>query len=309
MDADATARLLCVGDIDMDLIVRVPAPPSRDGKVDGRRIAQTPGGMAANVAVAARRLGTRTRLLGAVGDDALGREALAALTSEGLDLSHVATRHGEATFFCVILVDDEGEKSLVKVMSPAFLPRADEIMAAAFAGVAHVHLTVARADPGLAVAAMARAAGATLSLDLEAADLPADLPQGGGALADLLASVDLLFVSDRSRAAVEPVLGPLTSEGRAVITTRGRQGAMLERSGTRTQIPGHRVPVTDTSGAGDAFAGAFLSAMLDGADDATALCRANAAAALSTRAYGAQAGAPTAAEMAAFLDVDGVRDA
>ena len=74
--------LLCIGDIDMDIIIRVPSPPGRDQKVDGARVAQTAGGMAANVAVGASRLGTKTRLLGTVGDDAMGREALAALRRE-----------------------------------------------------------------------------------------------------------------------------------------------------------------------------------------------------------------------------------
>ena len=66
--------------------------------------------MAANVAVGASRLGTATRLLGAVGDDAMGREALEALGREALDVDHVVMRHGAATFFCVIMVDDDGEQ-------------------------------------------------------------------------------------------------------------------------------------------------------------------------------------------------------
>ena len=105
-DLPASPVLLCVGDIDMDIIIRVPRPPGRDQKVDGERMAQTAGGMAANVAVGASRLGTATRLLGAVGDDAMGREALEALGREALDVDHVVTRHGAATFFCVIMLID-----------------------------------------------------------------------------------------------------------------------------------------------------------------------------------------------------------
>jgi ribokinase len=292
------ARLLCVGDIDMDLILRVPAPPGRDAKVDGRRVAQTPGGMAANVAVAARRLGTPTRLLGAVGDDAMGREAMRALAGEGLDLMHVAVRPGEATFFCVIMVDDGGEKSLVKVMSPAYLPRADELTPAAFAGVDHVHLTFARPDLARLAVDRAREAGAAVSLDLEAADLGEET----GMLAALVGSVDLLFLSAATRRVVEARLGPLTPEAaRAVVTTRGSEGAFLERDGRRTRVAGHVRRLTDTSGAGDAFAGAFLHAALSGAGDGEALRFANAAAALSTRAYGAQGGSPVRAEVEAFL--------
>jgi sugar/nucleoside kinase (ribokinase family) len=180
--------LLCVGDIDIDIILRVPRPPGRDQKVDGRRVAQSAGGMAANVAVGARRLGTRTRMLGAVGDDTMGREALEALGQEGLDLEHVATRTGAATFFCIIMVDGDGEKSLVKALSPAYLPRPGDLTHEAFAGVTHVHLTFT--EPSLACAALerAKAVGATVSLDLEAADIPSD----GGSVAELTSAVDIL---------------------------------------------------------------------------------------------------------------------
>ncbi|WP_299820340.1 carbohydrate kinase family protein [uncultured Jannaschia sp.] len=289
--------LLCIGDIDIDIILRVPAPPGRDQKVNATRVAQSAGGMAANVAVGASRLGTPTRMLGAVGDDAMGREALTSLRREGLDLDYVAVRAGEATFFCVIMVDAEGEKSLVKAMSPAYLPRPDDLTPAAFAGIGHVHFTFT--EPALARRALdrARAVGATVSLDLEAADIP----EGGGAVPDLLSAIDILFVSEHSRARIERFAGPLDVEGRTIVTTRGSAGARLERGTTHHEAPGRKFDVCDTSGAGDAFAAAFLHCRLSGIDDAQALEFANAAAGLSTRAYGAQAGLATRAEVDALL--------
>lgn len=291
--------LLCVGDIDMDIIIRVPGPPGRDQKVDGERVAQTAGGMAANVAVGASRLGTATRLLGAVGNDAMGREALVALGREALDLRHVATRPDAATFFCVIMVDDEGEKSLVKAVSPAYLPEPRDLTPAAFDGVAHMHLTFTRHDLAERAVALARAAGASISLDLEAADLPAD----GGHVAELIELVDLLFVSDHSRSHIEGRLGPLRARAaRTIVTTLGGRGARSETVEATAEVAGHCVAVTDTSGAGDAFAAAYLHAHLAGAGPETALGFANAAAAISTRAYGAQDGLPTRAEVEEFIE-------
>ncbi|SFQ03837.1 carbohydrate kinase family protein [Tranquillimonas alkanivorans] len=290
--------LLCIGDIDIDIVVKVPRPPGRDQKVDGKRVAQSAGGMAANVAVGASRLGTSTRMLGAVGDDAMGREALDALTHEGLDLSHVATRHGAATFFCIIMVDDEGEKSLVKAVSPAYLPRPADLTPAAFAGVDHVHLTFTEHELAAEAIARAKSVGASVSLDLEAADVPAD----GHRVAELVAGVDLLFVSEQSRSDIERRIGPLVvNKGKTVVMTRGRLGARLEDGDRVLDVAGHAVPVTDTSGAGDAFAAGFLHARLSGADDTAALHFANAAAAISTRNYGAQAGLPVLQEVEDFL--------
>jgi ribokinase len=291
--------LLCVGDIDMDIIIKVPRPPGRDQKVDGERMAQTAGGMAANVAVGASRLGTSTRLLGAVGDDAMGREALDALEREALDVDHIVTRHGAATFFCVIMVDDDGEKSLIKAVSPAYLPRADDLTATAFSGIGHVHLTFTRHELATRAIELAREAGASVSLDLEAADLPA----GGGEVAELVEQVDLLFISEESRSRVEDELGPLSAgSGRTIVTTLGSRGARAENGQTTIEVAGHEVVVTDTSGAGDAFAAGFLHARLNGADDEAALRFANAGAAISTRAYGAQDGLPLLAEVEDFLE-------
>lgn len=298
MTSSSGPLLLCVGDIDMDLIVRVKRPPGRDQKVDGTRVAQSGGGMAANVAVGASRLGTRARIIGAVGDDANGRDARAALESEGVDHGFVAVRPGEATFFCVIMVDDEGEKSLIKVLSPAYLPRPDDLVAPAFESVSHVHMTFTPWELAERAIALGRAAGATVSLDLEAADLP----QAGPHIADLVQSVDLLFLSEHSRQEAEGIIGPLEMRrDQIVLTTLGERGAMFEQAGSRWVVPGHHVDVVDTSGAGDAFAAAFLHAWLGGAEPEAALSFANAAAALSTRAYGAQAGLATSEEVAAFL--------
>ncbi|TJZ90177.1 carbohydrate kinase family protein [Paracoccus gahaiensis] len=290
--------LLCVGDIDMDLIIKVPRPPGRDQKVDGSRIAQTPGGMAANVAVAARRLGTATRILGAVGDDAMGYEAISALRLEGVDFAHIATRKDTATFFCIIMVDAGGEKALVKALSPAYLPQLADLTPAAFRGIRHAHLTFT--EPGLSQKAigMARDVGASISLDLEAADVPDD----GRAVQQLAHAVDILFTSQHSRTEIEARIGPLTTRpDQIIVTTRGDAGARVERGSFVHEVSGHAVSVTDTSGAGDAFAAAFLHAHLGGADDADALRFANAAAALSTRAYGAQTGSATKSEVEQFL--------
>lgn len=291
--------LLCVGDIDMDIIVKVPRPPSRDQKVDGVRVAQTAGGMAANVAVAASRLGTRTRMLGAVGDDAMGREALTAMGQEGVDLAHVATREGTATFFCIIMVDAQGEKALVKALSPAYLPQPNDLTAEAFEGISHMHITFTEPTLALKALEMAKRVGATVSLDLEVADVPED----GGRVRQLVDLVDLLFVSEQSRAEAEQRIGPLAAtDGRTIVMTRGRDGARLEHGSRCIEVAGHQVEVTDTSGAGDAFAAAFIHSRLQGAGDEAALRFANAAAALSTRAYGAQAGSATRREVEQFMD-------
>ena len=291
--------IICVGDIDMDLIVAVPRLPARDEKVSGHRIALAPGGMAANVAVALARLGAPARIIGAIGEDAAGEDALTALRAEGVDVAHAVRRTGAATFMCVILVDASGEKSLVRVNSPAYLPCPSDLSKAAFDDACHVHMTFTEPELYQATVARARAVGVSLSLDLESADLPATADE----FDQLLAPLNILFTSQKSRLEAERRFGRLSlHDGCTLITTRGADGAQLEGSGGVVDVPGIDTDVVDTSGAGDAFAAGFLYSSLHGADSPDALRFANALAALSVRAYGAQAGLPRASEVVTTLE-------
>ena len=158
----------------MDLVIGVSHVPGPDEKVNGRRLSLAPGGMMANAAVALARLGSRARLMAAVGTDHDGDFAVSAVAAEGVDVRYVTRKPAASTFMCVVMVGPAGEKSLVRVASDAYLPEPADITPMALEGVGHVHLTLG--SPGLAAAAMSAAAsrGLAVSLDLEAADMPAD---------------------------------------------------------------------------------------------------------------------------------------
>ena len=87
---------------------RLPGPGET---VIGGRFAQHHGGKGGNQAVAAARLGARTFFVGAVGDDAFGRAARAALEAEGVDVAGLLTLPDEATGVALIVVDEAGENS------------------------------------------------------------------------------------------------------------------------------------------------------------------------------------------------------
>ena len=140
--------ILCVGDIDVDLVIGVSHVPGPDEKVNGRRLSLAPGGMMANAAVALARLGSRARLMAAVGADHDGDFAVSAVAAEGVDVRYVTRKPAASTFMCVVMVGPAGEKSLVRVASDAYLPEPADITPMALEGVGHVHLTLG--SPGLA---------------------------------------------------------------------------------------------------------------------------------------------------------------
>jgi ribokinase len=291
---------LCIGDLDVDVLIEVDRLPTRDGKVNGVVKQKAPGGMAGNVAAALARLGSRVRVLGRVGDDGDGAFAVKSLEHAGVDTSFVARLEGVATFSCISLLTPDGEKSLVKLMTSAYRPDASDVTSAALEGVRHLHLT-SIGDLALCrrVVDAARTSGATASLDIERADCPED----AAALLDAIEGFDLIFCNSESRAFVDAALErPLAGFVAALVTTLGADGAQVETAEGRIASPGFAPKIVDTTGAGDCFAGACLHARL--AAKLTwkdALRFANCAAALSTTGLGAQSALPSADRVTAHL--------
>jgi ribokinase len=298
--SDEPPLFLCVGDLDVDVLIEVDRLPTRDGKVNGVVKQKTPGGMAGNVAAALARLGSRVRVLARVGDDADGAFAVESLEQVGVDTSFVSRLAAVATFSCISLLTPDGEKSLVKLMTSAYRPDAGDVTEATLEGVRHLHLT-SIGDLALCRRAVdaARTCRATASLDIERADCPED----AATLVDAIEGFDLIFCNAESRAFVDAALDrPLAGLVAAVVTTLGADGAQVETAEGRIASPGFAPKIVDTTGAGDSFAAACLHARLAARLDwKDALRFANCAAALSTTGLGAQSALPTADQVAAFL--------
>jgi len=291
---------LCVGDLDVDVLIEVDRLPTRDGKVNGVVKQKAPGGMAGNVAAALARLGSRVRVLGRVGDDADGAFAVESLEQVGVDTSFVSRLEGVATFSCISLLTPDGEKSLVKLMTSAYRPDAGDVSDAVLEGVRHVHLT-SIGDPALCrrVVDAARSSGATASLDIERADCAED----ASILLDAIKGFDLIFCNAESRAFMDAALErPLAGLVAALVTTLGAEGAQVETVAGRIASPGFTPKIVDTTGAGDSFAAACLHARLAAKLSWSGALRfANCAAAISTTGLGAQSALPTADQVAAYL--------
>jgi len=298
--AEELPLFLCIGDLDVDVIIEVDRLPTRDGKVNGVVKQKAPGGMAGNVAAALARLGSRVRVLGRVGADADGAFAVKSLDEVGVETRFVSRLEGVATFSCISLLTPDGEKSLVKLMTPAYRPDVSDVTEAALNDIGHLHLT-SIGDLALCrrVVEVARSFGTTASLDIERADCPED----SAVLLAAIEGFDLVFCNAESRAFVDAKLQrPLACLVAAVVTTLGADGAQVETAEGRITSPGFTPKILDTTGAGDCFAAACLHARLAARLDwRDALRFANCAAALSTTGLGAQSALPTADQVLAHL--------
>jgi ribokinase len=273
--------LVVVGSVNADLVVRVRQLPAPGETVSGGTFERHHGGKSANQAVAAARLGAQVAFVGAVGDDELGADAVAALEREGIDCSGVARLEDVPTGVALIVVDEAGENQIA--VASGANARLAEPSVPEGARVVLLGLEV----PDQAVLAAARGAGeARIVLNpAPARALPDELLELGPILTPNEAEACTLageVEAERAAQALEQ------RTGAPVVVTLGARGALV---GGEVIAP-PRVQPVDTTGAGDAFTGALAAELAAGADIHAAARFATAAAALSTQAAGAREGMP-----------------
>ncbi len=279
-------RIVVIGSYNRDTVLRVPRLPQPGETLAAHGMAHFHGGKGSNQAVAAARAGAAVAIIAAVGADAAGQGAAELWGREGIDARHVARDAALPTGEALILVDDAGENEIVILAGAnAVLAPPD---AAAFTGAALV-LAQLETPPTTTEAAFtgARAAGATTLLNAAPAQ---PLPEA------LLAATDLLVVNETEAArlagwdgAPEVLAAALAPRfPRGVVLTAGASGAVWARRGEPPlHAPAPPTEVTDSTGAGDAFIGAFAAALAEGLDEAAALRRGVVAGALACRIAGA----------------------
>ena len=109
----ATPRIVVLGSLNMDLVVRVPRAPEAGETLQGHSISNAAGGKGANQAVACARQGALVQLVGCVGDDAHGRALCAGLALDGVNIDAVGVHSTEPTGTALVMVDDAGQNRIV----------------------------------------------------------------------------------------------------------------------------------------------------------------------------------------------------
>jgi len=313
------ADVVVVGSVNADLVVSVARLPQAGETVSGGTFARFGGGKGANQAVAAARAGARVTMIGAVGADDFGDEALRELAAEGVDVSAVARLDGVATGVATIVVDARGENQIA-VASGANAALAGDAVASALA-----RLAGGSSPRGAPCGAPSGGASASRGVVLLGHEVPPAAVEAGirGAraadrlvvlnpapareLPDDLEGVILTPNADEARALAgerEPEAAARTLAARTgapVLVTLGQEGALLVDGDAIERLPAPAVDVIDTTGAGDAVNGALAAELAAGRPLRDAARFAMAAAALSTRAAGARDGMPRHDDVVAAL--------
>jgi ribokinase len=297
---DNPPRIHGFGSLNMDLVCQTQRLPAPGETVLGHGFTTVPGGKGANQAVAAARLGARTRMVGRVGDDAFGQTLIQALHKVQVNTDSVVIDPTAPTGVATIVVDQKGNNQIVVV--PGSNGQVDDT---------DVERLRAQFQPGdwlllqfeiplgavVAAATAARAQGVKVMVD--PAPARSDWPP------DFLSTIDVITPNqteasqlvgwpvnslDTARQAAQT----LVKQGVAVaIVKLGEQGVVVASQDGWFHQPAIPVAVVDTVAAGDAFNGGLAVALGEGQSLPDACAFACRVAACSVMVQGAQASMPS----------------
>jgi len=258
------------------------------------------GGPVSTALVALARLGAQTGYLGVIGNDEAGLNLKRAFEQEGVYVNHLRLQPGARSPVCIVLVHAKtGRRSILCYRGTHAELKLQQADRAYVAAARFLHLDGHHMTAAITAAQWMREAGGTVVLD-------ANKPRPR--LDELLPWVDVLITNASfppAHTGQQDIAGAaqkLAHTGaRLVVTTLGEQGCLCFTAESSLHVPGFAVNVVDTTGAGDAFHGAFIYGLLRAWSLQRTATFANAVAALSCTALGGRAALPRLHEVEAFL--------
>jgi len=300
------ADIVVLGSLNMDLVVRAERMPRPGETLRGTEFRTIPGGKGANQAAAAARMGAQVEMVGRVGADGFGPALLDNLRNQGVGISQVALDLDTSTGTATIIVDDQGQNTIVVVPGANGRVTLEDVRAARPLLVGARYLVMQFEIPLPTVRAaisMAQEEGLPVILNAApACPVEPDFLEGVYCLvvnepeAETLSGVGVTDLRSAERAARE--LLALPSE--IVVITLGAEGALLGTQSELAHVLARQVQVVDTTAAGDAFVGGLTVALLRGFGLVEAVRYATCAGTLATTVLGAQTSLPSGEQVEAF---------
>jgi ribokinase len=292
------AKLLVVGSINMDLVVRVPHSPLPGETVLGGDFETFPGGKGANQAVAASRMGAAVTMVGRVGSDNFGNTLIQGLVEDQIKTTHIIKDAQAPTGIAMIAVAADGENLIVVASGANYQVSVDDINKTRDLMRETDLLLLQLETPLEAVAA---------AIDLaQAYDTPVVLnPAPAQPLSPvLLEKVDYLTPNQSELALltgeedIDAGIRQLRDWGvQNLIVTLGADGARVVSDHVDQHLPAYEINPVDTTAAGDAFNGALAVALAEHKPLLEAVRYGMAAGALAATKRGAQPSLPNRDEV------------
>ena len=307
----ATPKVTVVGSLNIDLVCHASRRPDKGETLIGDAFDIFTGGKGFNQATAAARLGAEVTLVGSIGADPFGEILFAAIENEHIDSRFVRRRTDIGTGVATIVVEPDGDNSIIVV------PRANMALTiadidAAVDCIADADVLLLQLETPIAAsehaAAIAKQHGTTVVLNpAPAQPLPdsllkyVDILTPNQSETELLSGMKVSSQEEANRAAEVLHTRMVDTANTAVVLTLGEQGALMLTGTTSEHVSALPVEPVDTTGAGDAFCGALATALASGETLRPAVEFANAAGAAAVTVIGATPSMPTRAKIGRLL--------
>lgn len=297
------SKIVVVGSSNTDMVVKVPHIPVAGETVMGSDFMIIPGGKGANQAVSAARAGASVTFIACVSDDVFGKRSVENYKKEGIDVSRIKIHPGIHSGIAQINVSEDGENGISVApganlyLLPEDIWACEEVFENAKIVVAQLEVPIETVS---AVAEIAYSKGIPFLLNpAPATVIPEDLFQKITILTPNETEASILTSKEKvKKSDIPEMAGELFSKGiKIVIVTMGKSGVYVKSDDFEGVIPGYRVPVVDTTAAGDVFNGVLASALAEGKALKEAIDFAQRAAAISVTRMGAQPSAPKLEEI------------
>lgn len=298
--------IIVLGSINLDIMVLTERYPDYGETAFARSIAMVPGGKGANQAVSAAKQGKKVAFIGAVGQDAAGRQMLENLQSYGVNTDCILQdpEHGTGTF--IPIVDAKGENTMLGTHGANAVLTAEYVENALDQLEAPILLLQMETSRESVIAAMKKAKAKGMTVILDPAPAAAFTPE-------VLAYADIITPNQHETLAISgiDVVDAETAEAAARVIHKlgvgqsvikmGAGGNLVFQNGVTEYVPSLTVNAVNTVGAGDTFAGALTAAFLDKKDLTEAVRYGNIAAGLKVSRAGGQEDMPTMEEINEYI--------
>lgn len=288
MTKSSKVDLVGVGLNATDTVIPLSKYPTRGSKVEYSTATVLPGGQVASTVVACQHWGLRTRYVGKLGDDSAATLHHEAFARAGVETQLVMVSGG-ASPQSLILVDEGGERTVLCRRDERLVLQPDDLDREWIVNARALHVDGHDTAAATLAARWARAAGVPVIADLD------EIYPG---VEELLVNIDYLIVSRdlpcrlMGGSDLETALQEMQRRYGCQLTaaTLGQDGVLAWNGRQFQHVSAYRVPVVDTTGAGDIFHAGFIYGLLQGWPLDRQLDFACAAAALNCMAVGARGG-------------------
>jgi len=301
--------VLAFGDIVLDLIIPIEHFPIKEEDVQLAQYIKREAGGVCNFLIAASKLGLKAGIVGCIGDDENGRFIRDLLDKEGVNVTSINLMKGEKTAIVLVLVDKDGKHSFIGVHGVGIeLCKAIDIdkIKSSKAIYTSGHTLIRSPSLDLTLEVMKKASDLRIPVFFDPGPLVDKIQPG--ILNDALANTGTLLLNSIEAKALtkthklEKASKILLKKGPKIIVIKlGANGCFIAQENFSIHLPSFKVPVVDTTGAGDSFNAAYIYGYLKKLPINHIGIIANAVGAIKVTRLGGGTQAPSRKELVDFL--------